>query len=108
MWDKLKTIYEGDQKLREAKLQIFRAKFEQLKMNEDENIASYFLRVDEIVKNIEVLGDEINEYVIVKNSLRSLPIKFDSKISVLEERLDLDTITMDELDGIIEAYGMRK
>jgi hypothetical protein len=61
MWDKLKTIYEGDTKVKEAKLQIFKAKFEQLKMNEDENIASYFLRVDEIVKNIKVLGDEIKE-----------------------------------------------
>jgi hypothetical protein len=38
MWDKMKTIYEGDEKFKEGKLQIFRAKFEQLKMNEDENI----------------------------------------------------------------------
>jgi hypothetical protein len=43
MWDKLKTIYEGDEKVKEAKLHIFRAKFEQLKMNEDENIEAYFL-----------------------------------------------------------------
>jgi hypothetical protein len=43
MWDKLKNICEGDEKVKEAKLQIFREKFEQLKMNEDENIASYFL-----------------------------------------------------------------
>jgi hypothetical protein len=28
MWDKLNTIYEGDEKVKEAKLQIFRAKFE--------------------------------------------------------------------------------
>jgi hypothetical protein len=38
MWDKLKTIYKGDTEVKEAKLQIFRAKFEQLKMNEDEKI----------------------------------------------------------------------
>jgi hypothetical protein len=56
MWDKLKTIYEGDMKVKGAKLQIFRVKFEQLKMNEDENIASYFLRVDEIVNAIKGFG----------------------------------------------------
>jgi hypothetical protein len=66
MWDKLKTIYEGDEKVKEAKLQIFREKFEQLKMNEDENIATYFLRIDEVVNDIKGLGDEIKELVIVK------------------------------------------
>jgi hypothetical protein len=107
MWDKLKTIYEGDEKVKEAKLHIFRAKFEQLKMNEDENIAAYFLRVDEIVNNIKGLGDEIKEQVIVKKALRSLPMRFDSKISSLEERVDLATMTMDELHGILTAYEMR-
>jgi uncharacterized coiled-coil protein SlyX len=78
-----------------------------LKMNEDENIASYFLRVDEIVNNIKGLGDEIKEQVIVKKALRSLPMRFDSKISSLEERVDLATMTMDELHGILTAYEMR-
>jgi hypothetical protein len=107
MWDKLKTIYEGDEKVKEAKLQIFREKFEQLKMNEDENIATYFLRIDEVVNDIKGLGDEIKELVIVKKALRSLPMRFDSKISSLEERVDLDTMTMDELHGILTAYEMR-
>ena len=34
MWDKLQTIYEGDNKVKEAKLQSYRGKFEQLRMNE--------------------------------------------------------------------------
>jgi hypothetical protein len=36
-------MYEGYEKVKEDKLQIFREKFEQLKMNKDENIAAYFL-----------------------------------------------------------------
>jgi hypothetical protein len=79
MWDKLKTIYEGDEKVKEAKLYIFRAKFEQLNMNEDKNITAYFLRVDEIVRSIKGLGDKIKEQVIVKKALRYLPMKFDPK-----------------------------
>jgi hypothetical protein len=43
LWDKIQNIYEGDAKVKGAKLQIFRAKFEQLKMKEDEDIASYLL-----------------------------------------------------------------
>jgi hypothetical protein len=43
IWDKLQNIYEGDSKVKEAKLQTYRGQFEQLKLKEDENIASYFL-----------------------------------------------------------------
>jgi hypothetical protein len=43
IWEKLKNIYEGDEKVKESKLQTFIAKFEQLKMKEDENIVAYFL-----------------------------------------------------------------
>jgi hypothetical protein len=43
IWDKLQNIYEGDSKVKAAKLQTYRGQFEQLKMKEDENIAAYFL-----------------------------------------------------------------
>ena len=34
-------------------------------------------------------------------------MKYDSKVSTLEERNDLDIVTVDELHGIFTAYGMR-
>jgi hypothetical protein len=43
IWDKLQNIYEGDSKFKATKLQTYRGLFEQLKMKEDENIATYFL-----------------------------------------------------------------
>jgi hypothetical protein len=55
-------------------------------MKEDENIATYFLQVDETVNAIIGLGEEIEEFVIVQKALRSLPMRFDPKISTLEER----------------------
>ena len=36
-----------------------------------------------------------------------MPIKYDSKVSTLEERYDLDHVTVDELHGILTAYDMR-
>ena len=43
IWDKLKNIYEGDEKVKGAKLQTYRGQFEHLKTKEEENIAAYFL-----------------------------------------------------------------
>jgi hypothetical protein len=42
----LEVVYEGDEKVNEAKLQTYRAQFENMKMEEEENIVEYFHRVD--------------------------------------------------------------
>ena len=76
-------------------------------MKEDEDITTYFLRVDEIVNAIIGLGEEIEESIIVQKVLRSLPMRFNPKISTLEERSDLDSISMDEMHGIFTTYEMR-
>ena len=76
-------------------------------MKEDEDIVAYFLRVNEIVNAIIGLGGEIKESVIIQKVLRSLFMRFNPKISALEEILDLNSISMDELHGIFTAYEMR-
>jgi hypothetical protein len=53
------------------------------------------------------LGEEIKEFVIVQKVLRFLPMRFNPNISTLEERSDLNSISMDELHGIFTAYEMR-
>ena len=76
-------------------------------MKEEENIAEYLLRVDEIVNAIRGLGGVIKEREVVDKVLRALPMKYDSEVSTLEERDDLDLMTVDELHGIFTAYEMR-
>jgi hypothetical protein len=107
IWDKLQNIYEGDTKFKATKLHTYRGQFEQLKMKEYEDIVAYFLQVDETVNAIIGLGEEIEESIIVQKILRSLPMRFNPKISTLEERSNMDSISMDELHGIFIAYEMR-
>ena len=107
MWDKLKNIYECDVKVRKDKLQTHRSKFEQLKMKDDEDIAWYLLRVNDAVNTMIGLGEEIKESNVVEKILRSLPSRFDSKVSTIEEMKDLDKLSKDMLHGILTAYEMR-
>jgi hypothetical protein len=76
-------------------------------MNEKEDIATYFLRVDEVVNAIRGLGEEIDESLVVQKVLRSLLLKYDAKVSTIEETRDLTKMTMDELHGSLIAYEMR-
>jgi hypothetical protein len=53
------------------------------------------------------LGVEFDDSVVVQKVLRSLPMRFDPKISALEERKDIGTLSMDGIHGIFTAYEMR-
>ena len=104
MWDTLENIHEGDKKVKTAKLQVYIAQFENIKMNDDEDIASLFLRVAEIVNNMKALGETIKEAVIFQKILRSLPSSFNPKVSAIEETTDWESLTMNQLLENLTTY----
>jgi hypothetical protein len=103
----LEVVYEGDIKFREAKLQTYRTQFENMKMKEEENIVEYFYRLDEVVNSTREVGEELTDKPIVKKILRSSPMRYDANIYTIEDRHDLDTLTVDQLHGIFIAYEKR-
>eukprot|EP00253_Pinus_taeda_P033828 PITA_33828 len=104
-----KKKYETNAKaVKRAKLQTLRIQYENLRMYNDESMANYFLRIDEIVNCMKKLGEEINEAIVVEKVLRSLSPKFVSKVSAIEEKENLQKITMSQLHRILTAYEMRK
>ena len=65
VWENLENIYAGDSNVKEEKLQIYKEKFEQLRMKEDDNISAYFQHIDEIINTLEGLGKPIDEKTII-------------------------------------------
>jgi hypothetical protein len=65
MWDKMISSYEGNEKVKYAKRQTHRLKFEKLKMDEDKTINKYLLRIEELVNTMKFLGEMIDEYFLV-------------------------------------------
>ena len=107
MWDKLISSYEGNEKVKDAKLQTYKIQFEQLKMKEDETIGKYFLRVEEMVNAKKALGETIEGPYLVQKILRYLPDRFNPKVSAVEELNDLKTLEFYQLVGTLTAYEMR-
>eukprot|EP00253_Pinus_taeda_P030947 PITA_30947 len=77
-------------------------------MYNDESVANYFLWIDEIVNCMKNLGEEIKEVFVVEKVMTSLSSKFESKVSAIEDKENLQKITMSQLHGIITTYEMRK
>jgi hypothetical protein len=76
-------------------------------MKEEENIVEYLHSVDEVVNSIKTIGEEITDEPIFQNILRSLRMRYDAKISTIEDRPDLDTLIVDQLHGFFTTYEMR-
>ena len=93
--------------MKAAKLQVYRAQFENIKMNEEEDVANFFLRVVEILNKMKALGETIRECLIVQKILRSLPSRFNPKVSAIEETADWETFTMNQLLGNLTTYETR-
>ena len=105
--DKLKNVYEGYGKVKGAKIKTYIREFEYFTMKEDEDITTYFLQVDEIVNTMRGLGEKVESLALVQKILKSLPMRFDSKVPALEERQDLDKLSIDELHKMLTTYEMR-
>ena len=63
-------------------------------MSEDENMATYFLRVGEVVNVRRWLGDKIEECDIVSKFIRFVLPKFETKIFALEEKKNFPKTTL--------------
>ena len=76
-------------------------------MKEEEDIATYLLQVDGVFNTIISLCEKVDESLVVQKMLRSLPLRFDSKVSRLGKMNDLDSLTMVDLHGILTTDKMR-
>jgi hypothetical protein len=107
MWDKLISSYEGNEKVKDVKIQTYRLQVEQLKMKENEIVGKYFLRVKELVNSMKSLGEKFEDVVLVQNILRSFPNRFNPKVSAIEELKNLKTLPFDKLLGMLTTYEIR-
>ena len=53
------------------------------------------------------LGQNVSDDEIIDKVLRTLPMVYNHKVSTLEDREDINKLTLDELYGILIAYELR-
>jgi len=77
-------------------------------MQEDETIVKYSDKISFIVNKIRLLGEDFKDDRIVEKILVTIPERFESKISSLEESKDLSTISVEELISALQAQEQRR
>ncbi|XP_059635759.1 uncharacterized protein LOC132277936 [Cornus florida] len=106
-WDILENEYKGSTKVRTVKLQSLRRDFENMKMKEMELLKDYFSRIMEVVNQMKTYGEDISNQRIVEKILISLPEKYDSIVTAIEETKELENLSVEELMGSIKVFEQR-
>ncbi|XP_057452263.1 uncharacterized protein LOC130744085 [Lotus japonicus] len=105
-WEILRLAHEGTTRVRVSRLQLLTTQLENLKMKEDETISEFHMRVRDMVNASFAMGEQMSEEKLVRKILRSLPKRFDMKVTTTEEAQDIGTIKVDELIGSLQTFEM--
>nr|XP_048323417.1 uncharacterized protein LOC125420686 [Ziziphus jujuba var. spinosa] len=108
IWDYLRSEYQGNERTKNMKVLNLIREFEMLKMKETETIKDYSDKLLGIVNKVRLLGKDFSDERIVQKILVTLPEKYESKISSLEESKDLSSISLAELVNALQAQEQRR
>ncbi|KAK2354319.1 hypothetical protein QL285_091854 [Trifolium repens] len=106
IWDSLKSKYEGNKQVKEAKANLLVHQYELFKMKDGEDIETMFSRFQILVSGLQVLDKSYTEVDHVRKVLRSLPPKWRPKVTAFQESKDLDTISLESLISSLKSHEM--
>lgn len=108
IWEAIKTRHVGADRVKEARLQTLMAEFTRMKMKESDTVDSFAGKLSELSSKSAALGEIIDETKLVKKFLSSLPRKkYITIIAALEQVLDLNKTSFEEIIGRLKAYEER-
>lgn len=66
-WEAIRTLCQGADRVKKARIQTLKSEFEALSMKDDEMIDDFYMKLSGILTNIRALGEEMSEEYTVKN-----------------------------------------
>lgn len=59
-WEEIKTLCQGADRVKAARIQTLKSEFEAMTMKDEETVDEFHMKMNEIVSNIRALGEKLN------------------------------------------------
>jgi hypothetical protein len=103
-WKILQVTHEGTETVKFSKLQIFISKYEAIRMQEEETFDEFYAKLNVIRTSMIGLGKVVSDEDINWKILRSLPKRFRSKVTAIEESRNIKELKVEELVGSLQTH----
>ena len=65
-WEAIKTMSQGADRVKKARIQTLKAEFEVMGMKDTDQLDDFYMKLNGLVSNIHALGEEVKESYVVK------------------------------------------
>ena len=107
IWESLKLRYLGADRVQKARLHTLKSDFEALRMKEEDSIDDFAGRLSGMVSKYSSLGATLEDSVLVRKLLDSVPDKYLQLVASIEQYSDIDKMPFEEAIGRLKAYEDR-
>ncbi|GJT41224.1 retrovirus-related pol polyprotein from transposon TNT 1-94 [Tanacetum coccineum] len=97
IWKTLLITHQGNNQVKDNKIDLLVQQYEQFVISEDESIDSAFARFNTIITSLKALDEGYSSKNYVRKFLRALHPKWRAKVTAIEESKDLTSLSLDEL-----------
>ncbi|GKA91575.1 hypothetical protein Tco_0813445 [Tanacetum coccineum] len=106
IWKTLLITHQGNNQVKDNKIDLLVQQYEQFIISEDESIDSAFARFNTIITSLKALDEGYSSKNYVKKFLRALHPKSRAKVTAIEKSKDLTSLSLDKLIGNFKVYEM--
>ena len=69
VWEGIKVMCQGADRVKNAKIQTLKTEFESMNMKDSDSLDDFYLKITALVTNIRALGEVVAEAYVVKKIL---------------------------------------
>ncbi|KAF5808191.1 putative RNA-directed DNA polymerase [Helianthus annuus] len=107
IWEALRVRFLGADRVQKARLATLKRELEQLRMKETDTIEEFAGKLSGFVSKFSNLGSSLEDEVIVRKLLDSVPNKYLQIVASIEQYSDIETMPFEEAIGRLKAYEER-
>ena len=108
VWENLKEIYEGNDKVKHSKKLTAKRHYENIRIEDVEGIKSYFQRVESAVNENKNQGGSIIDEDFMEKILMTLFDNYSDKVSAIEKVYNQKMFTKEQMFSTFTLFELKK